>query len=206
MSGEPAEVCLVLATRNPGKLEEMTALLAGTAWSIAAIPRDIPDYEETGETFQENARGKAVFASRFTDAPVLADDSGLEIDALDGEPGVRSARYIDPAMPQAERNQAVLDKLTGIAPAQRTARFVCHLALAHRRTLVHETIGTCEGRMTESPRGDGGFGYDPIFEVPALSRTFAEVSQEEKSALSHRGAAARAMAEFLQSWEPDSAA
>ena len=202
--GHPDETrqTLVVATRNPGKLEEMRELLGVTDWDVEELPADVPEYEETGSTFAENARGKALHASNFTDLPVLADDSGLEIDVLGGEPGVHSARYIDPTADQDKRNRAVLEKLQDVPPDQRAARFICHLVLAHRGRVIFETEGRCEGFITQEPRGTGGFGYDPIFRVQGLERTFAELTSEEKSARSHRGAAARAMAIRLADWSP----
>lgn len=193
---------LLVATSNPGKLVEMRELLADTTWAIEGLPADAPDFEETGLTFAENARDKALYRSRLTDVPVVADDSGLVIDALGGEPGVRSARYLDPDMAQEDRNRAVLAKLAGLAPEERAARFICHLVLAHRGELVHETEGSCEGRIAEEARGRTGFGYDPIFLVPELELTFAEIPAAEKDARSHRGEAARALASFLAVWRP----
>ncbi len=194
---------LIFATLNPGKVGEMNDLLLDTPWGVAPMPDDMPEYEETGTTFAENARGKALFTSRRVAVPVLADDSGLEVEALGGEPGVRSARYIDPSISQEARNGKIIDMLEGIGAAHRGARFVCHLALAYHGKLVHETTGTCCGRITESPAGDGGFGYDPVFLVPELGRTFAQLSREEKSTRSHRGVAARDMAAFLRAWRAD---
>ncbi len=193
---------LLIATSNPGKLVEMRELLAETPWEIVGLPSDAPDFEETGLTFAENARDKALYRSLLTDVPVVADDSGLVIDALGGEPGVHSARYLDPDMAQGDRNRAVLTKLAGLAPEERTARFICHLVLAYRGEIVHETEGTCEGRIAEEERGRTGFGYDPIFLVPELELTFAEISPAEKDARSHRGEAARALASFLPDWRP----
>ena len=193
---------LVLATRNQGKLVEMIDLLAALPWRVEGLPSDAPDYEEKGETFEENARGKALFASQLVELPILADDSGLHIDALGGEPGVRSARYLDPAMSQHDRNRAVLAKLAAVPSERRTARFVCHLVLAHRGRIVHEVTGRCEGRIATHERGSGGFGYDPIFLVPELGRTFAQLSRSEKAARSHRGAAARQIASYLAAWRP----
>ena len=118
---------LIFATLNPGKVGEMNDLLLDTQWGVAPMPDDIPEYEETGTTFAENARGKALFTSRRVAVPVLADDSGLEVEALGGEPGVRSARYIDPSISQEARNRKIIDMLEGIGAAQRGARFVCHL-------------------------------------------------------------------------------
>jgi len=127
-----------------------------------------------------------MFAAAHLDVPVLADDSGLHIDALDGEPGVRSARYIDPGKTPAD---------------QRAARFVCHLTLAYGADVIHETTGVCEGTIGFAPRGGEGFGYDPIFVVPDMGVTFAEITREQKAARSHRGQAVRAMAEFLRTWK-----
>ena len=202
-NGQSARPRLVFATRNEGKVVELTALLEGTGWAVERLPPELGEYEETGETFADNARGKALFASTQLGSAVLADDSGLEIDALGGEPGVRSARYIDEALTQAQRNGAVLDKLAATPPELRTARFVCHLALARGDDIVHETTGACNGSIGFAPRGELGFGYDPIFIVPDLGLTFAEISREQKSARSHRGAAMRAMVEFLRRWTPD---
>jgi len=193
---------LIVATSNPGKLVEMKELLAATPWEIEGLPADAPDFEETGLTFEENARDKALYRSGRTEVPVVADDSGLVIDALNGAPGVHSARYLDPDMAQGDRNQAVIAKLTGLPPEERTARFVCHLVLAYRGKIVHETEGVCEGRIAEEERGRAGFGYDPIFLVPELGVTFAEIPAAEKDVRSHRGVAARAMAGFLADWRP----
>jgi len=200
----PEASILVFATRNEGKVREMADLLVGSGWHAARMPESVEEFEETGETFAENARGKALFASSQLTEPVLADDSGLEIDALGGEPGVRSARYIDETFTPEERNAAVLERLVDVPPAQRTARFACHLVLAYCGEVVHETVGTCEGVIADAPCGAAGFGYDPVFLVPELDRTFAQIDRDEKSARSHRGAAARTMADFLRTWRPNS--
>lgn len=197
---------LLLATTNPGKVAEIATMLSETDWQVVALPDDVPEYDETGDTFAANARGKALFYARWTGLPALADDSGIEVDALGGEPGVYSARYIDPDIPQARRNEAVVDRLRGVPPERRGARFVCHLVLALGDRVVHETTGTCEGRIADAPRGEQGFGYDPVFLVPELGRTFAELSREQKSALSHRGRAVRPMVEFLRHWNPGTGA
>ena len=194
---------LVFATRNEGKVAELTALLKETCWAPERLPPSFGNYEETGETFADNARGKALFASAQLSSPVLADDSGLEIDALGGEPGVRSARYIDESLSQEARNNAVLDKLSDTPVELRTAHFFCHLALALDNDIVHETTGRCSGSIGLAPRGNQGFGYDSIFIVPNLGLTFAEIRLEDKSAQSHRGAAMRAMVEFLGRWPPN---
>lgn len=192
----------MFATGNRGKVAELVDLLRSTPWTVDTMPPEVEEYPETGDTFADNARGKARNAAAVLDVPVLADDSGLQIDALDGAPGVHSARYIDPGLTAKERNAAVLTELVDVPDERRGARFVCHLALAFRGELVHETVGTCEGRIGHQPRGEGGFGYDPIFVVPELDATFAEISREDKSARSHRGRAVRQMVDFLRSWEP----
>jgi XTP/dITP diphosphohydrolase len=196
---------LLVATSNPGKLVEMRELLGKPPWQIEGLPADAPEFEETGSTFAENARAKALFRSGSTDVPVIADDSGLVIDALGGEPGIHSARYLDPEMAQTDRNRAVIAKLAGMTAEERTARFVCHLVLAYRGEIIHETVGTCEGLIAERERGRDGFGYDPIFLVPDLDLTFAEIPAAEKDARSHRGIAAREMEKFLASWRPPGA-
>ena len=198
---------LLIATHNRGKVREIAALLAGTRWTLTGLPEDLAEFEETGETFAENSRGKALHYAGALGLPALADDSGLEIDALDGEPGVRSARYIDPNIPQSRRNLLVLKRLVDVADVERTARFVCHLTLADEGRIVHEVTGRCEGRITRSARGAAGFGYDPIFVVEGEdeSRTFGEMLQKEKARYSHRGRAVRAMAEFLATWDPAAA-
>lgn len=193
---------LIFATRNEGKIVELTALLQDSAWSVDGLPQGIAEYEETADTFAGNARGKGLFAATRVDSPVLADDSGLEIDALGGEPGVYSARYIDAGLTPAERNAAVLERLRQTPERQRGARFVCHLVLAFGGDVIHETTGVCKGTIGFEARGDGGFGYDPIFVVPDLGKSFAEISHEHKSTLSHRGKAVRAMAGFLHTWKP----
>ncbi len=202
-NGQSARRRLVFATRNEDKLAELTAMLEGTGWAVERLPPELGEYEETGETFADNARGKALFAAARLRFPVLADDSGLEIEALGGEPGVRSARYIDEALTPSERNRAVLGKLAGTPAKLRAARFVCHLVLALGGNIVRETTGTCSGSIGFAPRGELGFGYDPIFVVPDLGLTFAEISREQKSERSHRGAAMRVIVEFLRRWTPD---
>ena len=193
---------LLLATHNVGKVRELSALLAGTPWQCVGLPDGTPDFPEEGSTFAENARGKALFYAGLVGLPSLSDDSGLIIDALGGEPGVYSARYIDPAIAQEDRNHGVLEKLAGTPVASRTARFTCHLVLAAAERLVHETTGICEGRITARAHGDGGFGYDPIFRPDGHERTFAQIDRDAKARLSHRGHAVRAMIDFLQTWDP----
>jgi XTP/dITP diphosphohydrolase len=191
---------LVVATHNPGKVAEINELLEDSGWSVSGLPEGAPEFPETGDTFAANSRGKALFYADLTGLPALADDSGLQIDALGGEPGVYSARYIDPAIPQSQRNLEVLARLTEVPEERRGARFVCHVTLAVPGEVVHETVGTCEGRIAEAPQGEGGFGYDPIFVLPDLGVTFAQLSRQQKSSRSHRGNAVRDMVRFLRQW------
>ncbi len=202
MTGQLPAGPLLIATHNAGKVREISALLAGSRWHCVGLPEGTPDFPEDGATFAENARGKALFYADHVGLAALADDSGLIIDALGGEPGIYSARYIDPAITQSERNRRVLEKLAGTPPVSRTARFTCHLVLALSGRVVYETTGTCEGHITEQACGDGGFGYDPIFRPAGHDRTFAQIDRDAKAQLSHRGHAVRAMIDFLQTWDP----
>ena len=182
---------LYAATGNPGKLREFTQH-AGPDIQVLALPgfQNIAPCEETGETFEENARLKAAYYSRYCDGLVFADDSGIVIDALDGAPGVRSARY---AGDDDANNAKVLEQLAGLPPERRTARFVCVIALAQHGQILRTFDGVAEGRIADSLHGSGGFGYDPLFFYPPLGCTFAEISSEEKWSRSHRGAAFRTM-------------
>jgi XTP/dITP diphosphohydrolase len=185
---------IVVATRNNGKLREFRSLLAPTGFSILSIG-DVGidrDFEETGASFAENARQKALACSELTDLPVLADDSGLEVFALDRRPGIYSARYAGEGATDDQRIRKLLDELAG-GEADRGARFVCALALARRGELLIETEGECRGQIARRPRGSNGFGYDPVFYLPEFSRTYAELTDEEKNRCSHR---ARAVSEF----------
>ncbi len=190
---------IVLGSTNAGKLRELRQLLAGVPVEVrglAAYPEaELP--EETGETFAENARLKATALARQLGCWVLADDSGLCVDALGGRPGVRSARYAGDDATD-ERNVArLLDELAGVDGARRTATFVCVVVLASPERVLLEAEGRCEGRITRHPRGENGFGYDPVFFYPDFGATFAEVSAEAKNAVSHRGRALRALARQL---------
>jgi len=196
-------ITLVIATGNRGKYSEIAALLQGL--DALLVPLDsvglVEVPQESGESFQENARCKAEFVARAFGRLALADDSGLEVDALGGQPGVMSARFGGPGKNDDDRNRLLLSKLEGIPPERRTARFRCVVAIAGPNGLVSVADGACEGRITLEPRGDHGFGYDPIFEVPSLGRTLAEVGPDVKNRLSHRAKAiakARAiLEEFL---------
>jgi non-canonical purine NTP pyrophosphatase (RdgB/HAM1 family) len=188
---------LVVATTNAGKLREIRALLADLPLEVRALDAfgAIEAPEETGATFADNARLKAAYYARATGCLAAADDSGLAIDALDGRPGVHSARY--PGASYAERFANLFRELAASPRADRTARFVCAVALASPDATLFETEGVIEGEIVE-PRGEGGFGYDPIFLHPPSGRTLAEIPIEAKSAISHRGAAFRALRAFLE--------
>ena len=198
---------LIVATTNPHKLHEIRGILADAPvqlLGLADLP-PIPEPEETGETFQENARLKALYYSRHVDPPpdgscalLVAEDSGLIVDALDGEPGVRSARFLRPDATYPERFAEIYRRLHDVPHRPRTARFVCALAVASGDSIVFETTGTVEGEISDTPRGNRGFGYDPIFYYPRYRRTLAEVIDEEKLRVAHRGKAFRALADWLR--------
>jgi XTP/dITP diphosphohydrolase len=185
---------IVLATRNQGKLEEFRALLEPAGWEVIGLS-DLSittDVAETGKSFAENARLKALSYSEDTDLPVLADDSGLEVFSLDSKPGIESARYAGPGASDSDRVRKLLAVL-GRAGRARAARFVCALAMAQWGVLVLEAEGECRGEIAQEPRGDNGFGYDPIFLVPELGRTLAELDEKVKNRISHRARAVEAL-------------
>jgi len=185
---------VIVATGNPGKLGEMQTYLADLGWKLALKPADI-DVEETGTTFLENARLKASEVAKATGQWAIADDSGLMVDALDGAPGLYTARY---GRSDADRIERLLKEL-GTA-TDRSAQFVCAIALAQPDgTVTQETEGVCRGAIATEPRGEGGFGYDPVFYVPAVEKTFAEMTQAEKDRLSHRGIAFEQLMPALRS-------
>jgi XTP/dITP diphosphohydrolase len=192
-------VTLYCATTNRGKLAEFQ--LAAPGWvDLQAVPQldSIPAPEETGSTFEENARLKAAFYSRFVPdgSMVFADDSGLAVDALHGEPGVHSSRYSGADATTERNNALLLKRLSGVAG--RSGRFICVIALAKAGEVVATFEGRVEGRILDAPRGAGGFGYDPLFYSDALGCTLAEASQEAKLSVSHRGQALRAMFVYLE--------
>jgi len=196
---------ILIATSNPGKLRDFAGAAAGNGIEIASIPdfSSLPPVVEDGLTFDANARKKAEEYSRAVPGEmVVADDSGLEVDALNGAPGVHSARYAadqphlaDENTDDEANNARVLRELRKFPPDRRTGRFVCVLAVARDGTTLATFRGTAEGTILDSPRGTNGFGYDPLFYFPQIQKTFAELSAEEKSHYSHRGAAFR---EFLR--------
>lgn len=199
------ETKLYLASSNPGKLNEFRALAETVALNVpngdeARVEIDLlpgfdslPSFEEDAPTFSENAAGKALHYSRLGGALVIADDSGLVVPALGGEPGVRSARYTGPNATNAERVAKLLGELRGKEGAKRAAYFVCALALAESGRAIAIVTARVDGEILESPLGSGGFGYDPVFYFPALGKTFAEILPEEKNRISHRGKAFRRM-------------
>jgi XTP/dITP diphosphohydrolase len=185
---------LVLATRNPGKVREIAAIYAGLAADIVGLEewRAVGPLPEEGRTYAENAASKALTVARATGHPALADDSGVEIDALGGAPGIHSARFLGEHASDAERNAAVLERLAGVPASGRTARYRAVAAIATPDGRVRTFEGVCEGAIAAQPRGRGGFGYDPIFEIAGDGRTMAEVPLEVKNQISHRARALRA--------------
>lgn len=193
---------LLLATTNRHKLEEYYTIFSDlplTLQSLREVQIDM-DVEETGQTFAENAQLKALTYARASGMLSLADDSGLEIDALGGAPGVLSARFAGQDTPYDERFRLLIEQLRGLTGQQRRARFRCAIALAEPDGYCRVVEGTIEGVVAESPRGTRGFGYDPIFLLPELGRTFAELTTEQKNRISHRGRAAQFARVLLEYW------
>ena len=184
---------LLLATTNEHKVREIRAILAGLPIDLVGLAgwAGLEPPDETGTTFAENARLKALYYARATGVPAIAEDSGLVIDALGGAPGVSSARLGGAAATYPEKFAIIYDALQRAGAAQAPAQFVAAVALATDETILFETTGTVEGLIAPHPAGKGGFGYDPIFYYPPYGRTLAEVSDEEKAAVSHRGKAFR---------------
>ena len=188
---------MLLATTNPGKLREIEPILAGLAYPIRSL-RDyppVPEPEETGTTFAENARLKALYYATTCGELTVAEDSGLVIDALDGAPGVHSARWhgTDYALKFAKIRELLDER----ALPTSAARFVCHLALARAGQVLYESEATVEGEIAPAPAGEHGFGYDPIFFYPPLGMTLGQVEREAKSRISHRGKAFKALHDYL---------
>ncbi|MFC1714930.1 XTP/dITP diphosphatase [Candidatus Poribacteria bacterium] len=196
---------LVVATRNKKKLVEIRELLADLDFNVLSIEdfTGIPEIEEDGNTFEENARKKAIEVAQITKKLTLADDSGLEIDYLDGRPGVHSARFAGEDATDVDRNQKVLDLLKGVPGPQRTARFRCAIAISTPDIQVEVVVGTCEGQIALEPRGTTGFGYDPLFIIPTYGKTYAELGQEKKNQISHRALALKAARELLSVHQSD---
>ena len=194
---------LYLASSNPGKLKEFAAIADGgvkdAAIALELLPgfSELSAYPEDAPTFAENAAGKAIHASAITNEAVCADDSGLVVPALGGEPGVRSARYAGLGATGAENIAKLLGALRGKSGAERGGYFVCALAVARKGRVLAVVTNRVDGQLLEAPRGSGGFGYDPIFFFAKLGKTFAEISGEEKNQYSHRGKAFRRLLEVL---------
>jgi XTP/dITP diphosphohydrolase len=191
---------LLLATRNPGKVREIRRALRGIPLKIIGLEDVLPDlsHRERGKTFSEIARAKGLYYSRKWDGLILAEDSGLEIEALDGAPGVRSARFSGPKASGEKNNRKVLRLLRKVPAAERKARFVCVMVLAKNGSVVREFRGEVRGEIGLVPRGASGFGYDPLFFYPPLRQTFAELPPDVKNAVSHRGRAVLELRAFLE--------
>lgn len=191
---------LLFATTNANKVREVRQILGPAGVEIHGLETvpAVAEPDETGATFEDNARLKARYYAAHSGRLTIAEDSGLEIDALGGEPGVRSARFLRPDASYPERFDEIYRRLEGVPRERRTARFVCAVAVADGDRIVFETRGTVEGLIADAPAGTGGFGYDPIFFYPPLRRTLAEAG-DEKAAISHRGAAFRRLLAWLAS-------
>ena len=191
---------IIFATGNEGKMKEVRMILKNLGLPVLSMKEAgvQADIVEDGITFEENAKIKAVAVQKLTGALVLADDSGLEIDYLNKEPGIYSARYMGEDTPYSVKNANLISRLAGVPDEQRTARFVCAIAAAFPDGEVLTTRGTIEGIIGYEERGENGFGYDPIFYLPEYKKSTAELSPEEKNALSHRGRALRQMEEELR--------
>ena len=190
---------LLVATTNTGKLREIRSLLADIPVELVTL-RDLPpleEPEETGLTFEENARLKALYYFAHSGMTTVAEDSGLVIDGLDGEPGVRSARFLRPDASYPERFAEIFRRLAGPPEQDRAARFVCTLAVPDAGEIIYEARGTVEGEIAHEARGSAGFGYDPIFYYPPYGSTLADVTEDAKLAVAHRGQAFRKLASWL---------
>lgn len=194
---------LLLATNNRGKVREYKSLFRGIPYEIVTPAKEgiTTEVAETGNTFEANARLKANVLAKESGRLTLADDSGLEVDSLGGEPGVLSARYAGENATDSDRVKFLLDKLRGVPESERTARFCCVIAIASPGGRVEICSGECRGIITTSPRGYNGFGYDPVFYVPELGKTMAELPPEEKNKISHRARAAAKARDILLQWQ-----
>jgi XTP/dITP diphosphohydrolase len=182
---------LILATRNPNKVREISGLLSSHEIKVLSLDEfpDISDIEEDGDTFRENAQKKAAIVCAETSKITLADDSGLEVDCLEGAPGVMSSRFAGENKNDQANNKKLLELMSGVPAELRTARFKCVMAIAVPDGWVYTAEGVCEGIITEEPRGHGGFGYDPLFYLPDYGKTMAELDLEAKNKISHRSRA-----------------
>jgi XTP/dITP diphosphohydrolase len=190
---------VLIATTNPSKLREIRRILGEAPVALKTLA-DFPGIEapeETGTSFAENARQKAFYYARATGIATLAEDSGFEVDALNGEPGIYSARYLRENASYVERFDDIFRRVRESGVADLSARFVCALAVAKGEDILFETHAAVEGQLANAPAGSNGFGYDPVFFYPPYGKTFGEVSDEEKTAVSHRGQAMRAFRDYL---------
>ncbi|MEW4563351.1 RdgB/HAM1 family non-canonical purine NTP pyrophosphatase [Bremerella sp. JC770] len=199
----PLSACheLVVATSNPNKVRELTDLLKPLGIPIASLPTDVPlqPVVEDGSTLQENARKKACGYARQTGRWVIADDTGLEVEVLDGAPGVRSARYAGDDASMAMNLALLIEHMKDVPDPQRSARFVCHLCVADPDgNIALEASGQCLGRIDRQPIGEFGFGYDSVFLIQGTDRTLAEMDQQQTAQVGHRGQAARSL---IASWK-----
>jgi XTP/dITP diphosphohydrolase len=190
---------LYLASGNPGKLREYRLAAEEFHLPVEPLPGigSLPPCVEDGATFESNARKKAVHYSSFREGLVFADDSGLCVDALGGAPGIHSARYSGPDADDVTNNQKLLTEMYGLTGPQRTAHYVCVIALAQGGRVLVTTEGRVDGLILEEPRGAAGFGYDPLFLYPPVDKTFAELCSDEKFRISHRGRAFRRLLDYL---------
>ncbi|OIP61962.1 MAG: non-canonical purine NTP pyrophosphatase [Nitrospirae bacterium CG_4_9_14_3_um_filter_53_35] len=192
---------VVIATRNRNKVEEISQMLQGSKFKVISLldfkDRNLPEIQEDGLTFEENARNKALTIAKMTGRLTLADDSGLMVDALNGRPGVLSARYSGENATPEENNRKLLDEIKDVPTKKRTARFVCVVAIARPSGKVHVVEGRCEGLIAKEIRGETGFGYDPLFIVPEYDKTFAELGIAVKNRISHRAIAIQKAVEVL---------
>ena len=194
---------IVFATGNAGKVKEIRMIMADLGVEVLSMKEAgiSIDIEEDGSTYEENALIKARAVAACTDAIVMADDSGLEVDALNKEPGVLSARYMGEDTPYSIKNGEIIKRLTGVPDEERSARFVCAIAAVVRDGRELTTRATIEGRIGDEEKGANGFGYDPIFYVPEFGKTTAELTEEEKNKVSHRGKALELMKKELKKYE-----
>ena len=191
---------LLLASSNQGKVRELGALAAEKGFELGLLPgyEGLPKFPENESSFALNALEKALHYSFASEDLVVADDSGLVVDALGGRPGVHSARYAGPQTTDEDNNRKLLEELRGVREEERTAHYICVLALAKRNQTLALFSAACEGRILEAPRGSGGFGYDPLFFFPPLEKTMAELEVAEKNQHSHRGQAFRKLLSYLK--------
>jgi len=204
----PPRQRLLVASSNPGKLREYARLLADLDLDLVGL-QDVPGVSmplEDGSSFEENAGIKARSVAAAAGLLTLADDSGLEVDALDGAPGLHSARFGGPGLDDRGRCEHLLAQLGGVPPERRGARFVCVIAVASPAGELRLLRGETRGRILEAPQGSGGFGYDPLFLLPELGRSYAELERHEKNALSHRARAAAGLPALLRAWPGSDAA